>query len=237
MNALTASEAIEARRTARDFDSRPIDEQLLERLLALANRAPSGFNLQPWHFVVVRDKETRTQLRRAAMDQRQVEEAPVVVVFVASPGSPSEHYEQVLERSRASGALPPEAIKMYRNAVKLLFMTGPLGLIGLGKRIAVPIARMFRPVPNVIASSAGARAYVSSQTMLAAATFMIAAKAAGIDTNPMEGFDESRVKRLLGIPARMSVPIMIAAGYGLDSPDRARSVRLELPEKLHHERW
>jgi nitroreductase len=42
----------------------------------------SGYNLQPWRFIVVRDKEHRKRLRKAAMDQEKLSEAPVVLIAV-----------------------------------------------------------------------------------------------------------------------------------------------------------
>ena len=80
-----------------------------------------------------------------------------------------------------------------------------------------------------------AKNYVRSQTMLAAATFMIAAKGAGLDTCPMEGFDEHRIKKLLAIPAHMSVPVIVAVGYPLnpeEQNEKPQSYRFPLREKL-----
>ena len=54
------------RRTVRDFDSRPVPEGVIEAALRTAASAPSGANLQPWRFVVVRDAAIRARLREAA---------------------------------------------------------------------------------------------------------------------------------------------------------------------------
>lgn len=54
------------RRTVRDFDSRPVPDGVLEAALRAAASAPSGANLQPWRFVVVRDPAVKAQLREAA---------------------------------------------------------------------------------------------------------------------------------------------------------------------------
>src|SRR5207245_812602 len=43
--------------------------------------APSGYNLQPWRFIVVRDPDRKKELRAAAMGQPKVEEAGAVIVF------------------------------------------------------------------------------------------------------------------------------------------------------------
>lgn len=54
------------RRTVRDFSDRPVDRAVIERCLLAAGTAPSGANLQPWHFVVVSDLETKKKIRVAA---------------------------------------------------------------------------------------------------------------------------------------------------------------------------
>ena len=54
------------RRSVRQFRSRPIPEGVLESCLMAAASAPSGANRQPWHFVVVRDPELKSKIRRAA---------------------------------------------------------------------------------------------------------------------------------------------------------------------------
>jgi hypothetical protein len=54
------------RRTVRQFASRPIAQQIIDECLLVAGSAPSGANLQPWHFVVVRDAEVKRRIRGAA---------------------------------------------------------------------------------------------------------------------------------------------------------------------------
>ena len=59
-------EEIKGRRTVRDFSPRPVPREVIEHCLRAAGTAPSGANLQPWHFVVVSDPETKTKIREAA---------------------------------------------------------------------------------------------------------------------------------------------------------------------------
>jgi nitroreductase len=54
------------RRTVRDFSDRDVPLGIIETALAAAGTAPSGANLQPWHFVVVRDADTKRRIRIAA---------------------------------------------------------------------------------------------------------------------------------------------------------------------------
>jgi iodotyrosine deiodinase len=54
------------RRTVRDFSDRPVPRRVIEDCIRTAATAPSGANMQPWHFVVVQDAETKRQIRQAA---------------------------------------------------------------------------------------------------------------------------------------------------------------------------
>ncbi len=54
------------RRTVRDFSSRPVPRDIIETALRTANTAPSGANLQPWHFVVISGADTKKRIRQAA---------------------------------------------------------------------------------------------------------------------------------------------------------------------------
>jgi len=59
-------EDVRRRRTVRDFSDRPVPRDIIDRALEIANTAPSGANLQPWHFAVVSGTETKRQIREAA---------------------------------------------------------------------------------------------------------------------------------------------------------------------------
>ncbi len=54
------------RRTVREFSDRPVPRDIIETALNAAGTAPSGANLQPWHFVVVSSAETKKKIREAA---------------------------------------------------------------------------------------------------------------------------------------------------------------------------
>ena len=62
----TFYEDLDRRRTVRDFSGRPVPRDIIETALKAANTAPSGANLQPWHFVVVSGAETKRKIREAA---------------------------------------------------------------------------------------------------------------------------------------------------------------------------
>jgi iodotyrosine deiodinase len=59
-------EELARRRTVRAFSPRPVPRDVIDDCLRAAGTAPSGANLQPWHFVVVGDDETKARIREVA---------------------------------------------------------------------------------------------------------------------------------------------------------------------------
>ena len=57
---------IKERRSVRDFDNKNIDIQIIKNALLSAGTAPSGANLQPWHFVVIKDSKIKNKIKIAA---------------------------------------------------------------------------------------------------------------------------------------------------------------------------
>jgi len=57
---------VSRRRTVREFADRPVPRDIIEQALLAANTAPSGANLQPWHFAVVSGPKTKKKIREAA---------------------------------------------------------------------------------------------------------------------------------------------------------------------------
>ena len=62
---------ISRRRTVRDFSDRKVSREIIEDCLRAASTAPSGANRQPWHFVVVKDQETKSKIREAAEEEER----------------------------------------------------------------------------------------------------------------------------------------------------------------------
>ncbi len=76
-------EVIEKRYSVRAYEDRPVEPEKLERIMEAARLAPSAGNRQEWRFIVVRDKERRQALMRAAGGQAFVGQAPVVIAACA----------------------------------------------------------------------------------------------------------------------------------------------------------
>jgi len=78
-------DAIRARRSIKHYDSNHrLSESELKHLLSQAVLAPSSFNMQNWHFVVVTDREVQEQLCKAGWNQAQLRDASATIVLAGN---------------------------------------------------------------------------------------------------------------------------------------------------------
>ncbi|MEO1247726.1 MAG: nitroreductase family protein [Pseudomonadota bacterium] len=63
--------SVQRRRSVREFSGRAVPRKLIETALLAANTAPSGANMQPWHFVAVSGPETKRRIRLAAEEEER----------------------------------------------------------------------------------------------------------------------------------------------------------------------
>jgi nitroreductase len=187
--ALPAPGAIVRRRATRHFDpARPVPDDLLKMILHLATLAPSGFNLQPWRFLVVRSRRNRDRLKACAYNQAKVGEAPVVVIVLGYHRPDRGDLDAMVGHQVRLGAITEEVGHAIRSNARR--------------------ARENDPDPAL---------WATRSAMLAAATMMIAAESLGVASAPMEGFDAARVRQEFGVPDDHTVCGLIALGYAAES--------------------
>lgn len=92
-------EQLRRRRTVREFSDRPVPREIIEQCVRAAATAPSGANLQPWHFVVVSDPDVKRRIREAAEEEEKEfysRRAPQEWLAALAPLGTDEH-KQFLE--------------------------------------------------------------------------------------------------------------------------------------------
>lgn len=180
-------QTIKERRSINFFQpTEKIPEDKLRELISIANLAPSSFNLQPWKIIVVRDPEKKKALRRCAFNQPKVEEASAILIMIADPQGLEENIERVLDSWQNLGYMKPEGRETSQKMAMNLY-----GLVDSLQR----------------------KIFAVKNTSLFAMNLMIAAKGLGLETHPMDGFDEEAIKREFHIPQDKIIPMLIAVGY------------------------
>ncbi len=171
------------------FDGRTVPEETIRELLELIRFAPSAINLQPWRIRVVADPATKERLLPAAFDQPQVTTCSHLLVFCADPDY--DGLVRKLDDLLRKNGVPDE----MREAA-----------IGMSRQFTVPMTPEQR------------LSWSAAQTYLALGNALNGAKALGLDSCPMGGFDPEAVSNILGIPAPL-VPVMLCpVGYAADQP-------------------
>jgi nitroreductase len=210
------SQAIKERRATPSFEDVPIHNADLEKIIRAGLEAPSGYNTQPWRFVVVRDAEQKKKLRAAAFGQPKIEQASAVIIACGDPmGWKDGDLDEMLRISAQHGFNDPAEQEKIRKAVTG-FLGGPAGK-----------AAGIEPTFDL---------WANRQTMIAFTTMMWAAETMGYDTAPMEGFMEDQVKALLKIPARVRVVALLAIGR-LKGKDKPYAGRFEPARSVFAEEW
>lgn len=185
-------DSIEQRRAARAFRPDPIPEVILEEILHLGLRSPSGYNLQPWRFIVLRQQQSKETLKSCAFDQAQIAQAPVVLICCGDrAASSAENIEAVIKLGEAHKAMTEQFAGYMRSQIPPFFEHHP--------------------------SFDAIETWTNRHTMLAVAHLMIVAKSFGVDSCPMEGFVSAQVKTAFKIPDTVDICCLLCLGYA-DEP-------------------
>lgn len=211
MNTMSVAEAIRTRRTVRHYRPDPVAPADLETLLELAMEAPSSWNLQDRSIVVVTDPAGREGLTWATGGQPQPQEAPVMLVFVADPQAWQADRADVFEQARRNHAWNEEFIAGFA-AASAEFQQG------LAERELL-------------------REYAVKNAMIAATYLMLAATELGLATSPMNGWDEDRVKKVIGAEGRDDVAIALLMSVGYAAGERKHPGRRPANRTVFRERF
>src|SRR5205807_6274893 len=136
------SEAIKERRATQNFEDVAIPEADLQKIVRAGLESPSGYNLQPWRFVVVRDREQKKKLSQAAFGQAKIAEASAVIVACGDPqGWKDGDLEEMLRISADHGFTDRASQERIRGAVTGLLGSAPGKAGGLEPDFALWVNR------------------------------------------------------------------------------------------------
>lgn len=214
---------VSSRRSVRKFDDTPIPDDVLQDCLDMALLAPNSSNLQPWEFHVVRSPDLKRSLAHACLGQNAARTAQVLVVAVARLDTWKEHCDMMLTHW-PDESVPKVVRNYYGRVAKVYYDQGLFNILGLGKRALAMVTGLSRPVPRGPFTHADMKVWAAKTVALGAENFMLAMRAHGFDTCPMEGFDACRVQKLLGLPSDAFTVMVI--GCGKRAPDGVYHARI-----------
>jgi len=209
------SEALKERRATPSFDGAPVPKEDLHKILEAGIHEPSGYNLQPWRFVVVHSPQQKQKLQAASFGQPKVGEAGAIIVACGDlDAAGSAQFGRVLEMSEKHGYARDQNERV-KQTVTGTFSAGPGDAMGVAPDFSV---------------------WLNRHVMIAFTTMMWMAEVIGYDTAPMEGFVESQVRDALDIPEHVRVVALLAIGHR-KGEDKKFAGRLPLDEVAFADKW
>jgi len=212
---------VNERRSIRKYDqSVPYDKSIVERSLQRAILSPNSSNMQLWEFYRVTSDAAKKELAYYCMDQLPATTARELVVFVARPDhykkSIAHNLELVNHPDNTEKESRKEKRRMYYGKMMPAFYAFDfLFLFSLLKKLFVTITGISKPSIREV-TSIDKKVTIHKSVGLAAETFMLSVKAEGYDTCPMEGVDSKRIKKMLGLPRRAQINMVVSVGPQAD---------------------
>jgi len=201
------SQIIKDRRDTPSFDGVPVPDEVLKQILSAGLQAPSGYNMQPWRFIVVRSPEQKKRLRGASFNQAKVEEASVMIVACGdADGWRNGDLEEMLRLGREGGMSESYA------------------------------AQAEEAIPNYLSNHPNMPMWLNRHVMTAFTHMMLMAETLGYDTSPMEGFEEEKVREVLKLPLSYHVVALLGIGH-LQGPDKHYGGRFDMARTVFEEEY
>jgi nitroreductase len=232
-NQMDFFETVKKRRSCRKFTSEPIPPATIQKALDVAFLAPNSSNLQPWEFYWVQSPLKKKALVEACFSQNAAATAVELVVAVARIDTWKRNRKLLLETMTSKGKIPSSLRTYYDKVVPMAYTMGPFSLFALLKWPIVNLIGLFRPVPRGPLTAGDVFEVVAKTTALACENFMLALTAQGFDSCPMEGFDEVRIKKILGLNRKARVVMAIGIGKGDPSGIYGERIRIDPSYFVH----
>lgn len=217
---MKVSEAIASRKTIRAFKPDPVARETIESILALAARAPSGGNLQPWKVYVLLG-EARDELIRRVAERRKTKalgEAPEYAIY---PPALSEPYKT--RRFRIGEAMYGMlGIPREDKAARLAFFSKNWEFFGAPVGLIITIDRQMQQ---------GQWADVGMFLQ----NVMLLAREHGLHTCPQEAWAvwHRIIRDFLSVPENE----MVFCGMGIGHADESHPVNALVSDRAPLEEW
>jgi nitroreductase len=189
---------INERKSARKYDPNvSISKEELRDIIEIAGKAPSAWNLQHWHFVVIHGKAAQQRLYPIAYHQQQILDASAVIAVLGD-----------LEANRNTDAV-----------------YGPL--VQQGQMPKETKERIAQQIEMAYTNKQYARDAAFENAALAAMQLMLAATAKGWATCPIGGFDVNQFKQAFRISDRYIPVMLITVGKSIAPAHRTTRLPVE----------
>ena len=234
MKEKTFSEAVAHRRSVRIYDpEKTIDTKKVKYCIEQATLAATSSNLQLWEFYHITSPEMKKQVALNCYNQPAAKTAQELVIPIVRLDLWRKRIQANVDFIQSNIKTPEDekkikgALNYYQKIIPKLYR-GTSYWIGLVQKIKVSLDGL-RKVTYREVTASDLRVVGHKSTALAAQNFMMSMASQGYDTCPMEGFDSQRLKKILDLPKKAQISMVI--GCGIRKPDGIYGKRFRIPFK------
>ncbi len=225
-------EIVRRRRSTRQFTIETVDAAVVEKALLAAIWAPNSSNVQTWDFFWVQSPDKKAALVEACLNQAPARKAQHLLVVTANPRlwrRSKPYLSEWVEQENA----PNSVRTYYGKIIPVTYTSGVLNSVGWVKKVGVHLIGLFRPMMRGPCLRRDLEEVAIKSAALASQNFVMAITAQGFDTCMMEGFDEVRVRRILGLKRNYRIVMVIAVGKAAEKATWGKPFRIPVELVVH----
>ncbi|MEY2595939.1 MAG: hypothetical protein RI965_1211 [Bacteroidota bacterium] len=215
-------EIVLKRRSNRYYDQTvQVPDEVIQRSLERAILSPNSSNMQLWEFYWIKSRDQLNKFTPLCLNQQTARTASHMVAFVTRRDLWKRrmkwHKENILNEVQHNqpDKYQKRMLNYYTKLVPFAYTNDFFGLTGLLRTIVSNTISLFRPMTRMGGVS-DTKIVVHKSCALAAQTFMLSIAAEGYETCPMEGFDQVRARKGLGLPRSAEISMIISVGKGTE---------------------
>ena len=204
-------EAVNNRKTIRDFENETIPEEILERIISAAFKAPTNDHMRDWHYIIVRDRDTAYRL-----------------LDVIPKGISDEDMEALIRDWNLNDSIQQEC---YRNAVPKQYR-----MLLNASAVIIPLLKQKTDIlhPDNISHLNGfASIWCSIENIFLAAT----AEGYGCNLRIPLGDEEEYARGVLGFPEDYFMPCFIGIGRPKSDTASVKQKEISIKERIHWDKF
>ena len=202
---------IEKRRTVRDVEPEEIPDEVIERVISAAMKAPTNDHMRDWHYIIVRDKAVAEKL-----------------LSIIPKGITDEDMNKLIHDWNLSDSVQQEC---YRNAVPKQYR-----MLFDASAMIIPLLKQKTDIlhpENVSHLNGFASIWCSIENLFLAAT----AEGYACNLRIPLGDEEEHARKVLGFPDDYFMPCFIGIGRPKKEAATVRQNRVDLKERIHWNRF
>jgi len=178
-------ELVRSRRSIRQYEPRPVPEELIQELLEMIRFSVSAMNMQPWKIKVVSDPETKERVYAATFEQQQVRTCSHLLVLCADIDCKT--LIASAEKNMLAAGWPEDRVK---------------GLVQMASEL---LLNRFTPEQRL--------QWAREQVHIALGNAVNGAHALGLGACPMTAFDPEALRKALELPETVIPTALVSVGY------------------------